>query len=520
MWHVVSRSPFGRPRLTRRPSREIFQGVVALGVLVMVIVGSSLANGAGPSPSFETGTEPFTTLECAHPGTQFARVTSPVREGKYAARFNETASDVWSNGMVRCLAANYNTGETTGNDYYYHLSFFVPAGGISDNLLWELHHPSSLYSLPGCGVAPHAVLIDKGGFVYRLFTGNCNVTVYSTHIVIPIPGLNPYPRNQWVDFVVHIRFQEAATGSVEVYYRTGSNPWPSSPQVVRTGVPTMPYSNASNVHNVRLYMTAGLYPGYSGYTGNDTVYIDDVRRETSLAAAQGGSVAASGGATPAAPAAGNAATTFPVTTNLVSGQQFKAGRTSVPWTAIPSVPVTSVEFWIDGTKKWTDTGAPYQYGSSGSLDLTSLGVGNHTLSLRGTAVDGRTTSMQFTLPGRDTAPTPPAGGSTPAATPAPTQAPASAPAAFTVTSNIFDGQHFKAKAASLAWTAATSAAAKSVEFWVDGVYKSTDSTAPYQYGATGVLDLASLSAGSHTLLLKATAADGRTASVQYTVVLG
>jgi hypothetical protein len=226
-------------------------------------------------------------MECAHPSTQYARVTSPVREGQYSARINETPADVWANGSVRCLVGNYHSGETVGDDYYYRLSIFIPSAGISRNLIWELHHPASLYNIsPGCSVAPHALITDGTRLRYRLFAGNCRGSGYTTQVNINLPGLNPYPRNVWIDFVFHIKFEESATGLLQIYYRTGSKRWPRKPAVTRTKVPTMPYSNANNVHGVRLYTLLGLYAGYPNYSGNDTIYIDDVRRETSLAVAE------------------------------------------------------------------------------------------------------------------------------------------------------------------------------------------------------------------------------------------
>jgi hypothetical protein len=271
-------------------------------MLLTAAVGASIATGAGTATTFESGTEPFPNVECPHPAMQFERVTSPVREGRYAARFSVTADDVWANGSVRCMVGNYHSGETVGGDYYYRLSIFIPSAGLSRNLIWELHHPQSLYSISGpCSVAPHALLTDGTRLVYRLFAGNCIGSRYSTQLVVSLPHLNPYPRDVWIDFVFHIKFEESPTGLVEIYYRTGSKRWPAKPLVVRRKVPTMPYSDANDVHGVQLYMMLGLYPGYAGYTGNDSIYIDDVRRETSLAAAErtGGS-AAGGGRSPAA----------------------------------------------------------------------------------------------------------------------------------------------------------------------------------------------------------------------------
>jgi len=271
--------------------------MVLLVALLVAAVGSSVAAGAQTSTTFESGTEPFANVECPHPATQFARVTSPVREGRYAARFSETSADVWGNGSVRCMVGNYHSGESAGDNYYYHLSIFIPDSGLSRNLIWELHHPVSLYSIsPACSVAPHALVSDGTRLVYRLFAGNCDGNRYSTQLVLGLPRLNPYPRNVWIDFVFHIKFAESPTGLVEIYYRTGSHRWPARPVVARSRVPTMPYSNANNVHGVGLYMMLGLYPGYAGYSANDSIYIDDVRRETSLAAAEraGGSGAGGG----------------------------------------------------------------------------------------------------------------------------------------------------------------------------------------------------------------------------------
>ena len=273
------------------------RSVAVLTVAAALAVGLAVSARAGMSHStFEAGTDPFPNVECPNPDSQFQRVRSPVREGEYAAKFSETAADVWLNGSVRCLVGNYNSGETVGDNYFYRLSIFIPASGLSRNLIWELHHPYSLYSIsPACSVAPHALFTDGTQLLYRLFAGNCRGSSWATQLVLPIPHLNPYPRNVWIDFVFHIRFEESASGLVEIYYRTGSKRWPVKPLLVRSKVPTMPYSDANGVHGVKLYTMLGLYPGYSDYSGSDSLYIDDVRRETSLGAAErGGGTTSSG----------------------------------------------------------------------------------------------------------------------------------------------------------------------------------------------------------------------------------
>ena len=236
------------------------------------------ASGIDLRLDFETGdTSQFSGLECPDPRSQLevygdgSGYPSP-RQGRYAARFSETARDVWAgNGLVRCLAARYDTGESAGDDYYYAFSVAVPASGLGDNLLWELHHPGSLYRLPGCGVAPLALIAKSGGLRFRIATGNCTVgSGYSYWDPdISIPGLAAAPRATWVDLVVHVTFSES-DGSVEVWHRSGAGPFPLAPQLARHGIPTLPYADSAGVRGVSLYTELGLYTGSTAYSGSDT----------------------------------------------------------------------------------------------------------------------------------------------------------------------------------------------------------------------------------------------------------
>lgn len=299
-----------------------------------LILGLSVT-GARASTSIDYGWETgdnsqFSGLECAHPSTQFQVVTSPVRDGRYAARVSETANDVWNNGQVRCLDAAYGTGESTGSDYYFGLSMFIPAGGLTDNLIWELHQPYELYSIPGCGVAPFAILVRNGVLEFRAVGGDCIVGSRFTYwdSDIPFPNLNPYPKNKWIDFVIHINFQESNTGTVQVWGRTAGDPWTASPQIQRTNIPTMPFCSAQNVHNVKLYTTMGLYPGYAGYNASDTVYLDSYRRGTSF-----GDVAPGGDSTTAAATA--------ATTTTASTTAAAATTTTTPTPAASRTTTTT-----------------------------------------------------------------------------------------------------------------------------------------------------------------------------------
>jgi Polysaccharide lyase len=232
---------------------------------------------------WETGdNSQYGELECAHPSTQFAVVTSPVRQGRYAARFSEKADDVWLNGQVRCLDPLYNTSESSGDDYYYGFSVYFPKA-ISDNLIWELHAPYSLYSVSEiCSIAPFAVHVRNGSLDFRIATGNCDGRWTHWEPNIVIPGLRKVPVQTWIDFAIRIKFTESGTGVVQLYTRVGNRRWPARPQVSRAGIPTMPYSNGAGVHDVKLYMLVGLYPGYAGYSGEDTIHFDHVVRGSRL----------------------------------------------------------------------------------------------------------------------------------------------------------------------------------------------------------------------------------------------
>jgi hypothetical protein len=237
------------------------------------------------SLDWESGTNSaFSSLECAHPETQFAIVRSPVRSGRYAARFSETPADKWLNGQVRCLDGAYDTGESIGDNYYFGFSIYIPRPGLSTNLVWELHHPHELYSIPGCGVAPFALLVEHGNITFRALGGDCQVGKgprWKPDTVLQ--NVSPYRVNTWVDIVIHIRFQEGTSGAVEVWSRKASHTWTARPQISRSNISTMPYCSARGVKNVKLYTELGLYPGTANYQHSDMIYIDGYQRGTSFA---------------------------------------------------------------------------------------------------------------------------------------------------------------------------------------------------------------------------------------------
>jgi hypothetical protein len=88
---------------------------------------------------------------------------------------------------------------------------------------------------------------------------------------------------------------------------------------------------------------------------------------------------------------------FTVSSNIANGATLSG---SVKWTATPSgATATKITFSIDGSAKWSDTTAPFQFNGdpNGALDTQTLSAGSHALSVTASASDGRTASTSSTV---------------------------------------------------------------------------------------------------------------------------
>ena len=240
---------------------------------------------------------PFNAFECGDVAQQFRLDPSITRGGQPSARFEERPGDVWTeNGTIRCLAADYNSGEQNGDDFYYGFSLYEPRGAVNaGNLIWELHQAESLYRYQACSVAPYAVQFERTrggseGLYFRVDGGNCNPSRGWTllHPGIPLQGLVPIPRDTWIDLMVHIRFSEAPTGVVEVWDRIAGQPWQPQPSIALRNISTVPHCDVCGVHDSPLYTELGLYNGSSSTAVDSIVYLDGYRRGTTLAVVRRG----------------------------------------------------------------------------------------------------------------------------------------------------------------------------------------------------------------------------------------
>ena len=102
-----------------------------------------------------------------------------------------------------------------------------------------------------------------------------------------------------------------------------------------------------------------------------------------------------------------AATAVTVTSSIVTGQQLSG---TISWTAsVNGGTASSVEFWIDGSNRWTEFYAPYQFNGDpdGRLATTTLTNGGHVLTVIARTSSGGSTSATANVTiANGTAPTP------------------------------------------------------------------------------------------------------------------
>lgn len=102
--------------------------------------------------------------------------------------------------------------------------------------------------------------------------------------------------------------------------------------------------------------------------------------------------------------------TFSVTSTIPNGATL---TTPITWEAKASVPVTKVDFSIDGVRRWTENAAPYVFTGDGNmLNPATMSAGTHVLSVVATAADGTTASSSATVTIVTVTPPPPPATST------------------------------------------------------------------------------------------------------------
>ncbi|MBE3561638.1 MAG: heparin lyase I family protein [Ktedonobacteraceae bacterium] len=149
-------------------------------------------------------------------------VTSPVRQGKYAAKFTVNPGGSGENERAEVSATQQMTGGYAGQEWYYSWSTYIPSnpnkatgwGPWTDITQWmDMRHncspPLQVAIRPGNGSSPYLALVN---IINNQDSGNCSASVNQDYV------LGNLLYDQWMDFTVHIKWSEdPQTGFIEAW---------------------------------------------------------------------------------------------------------------------------------------------------------------------------------------------------------------------------------------------------------------------------------------------------------------
>lgn len=166
---------------------------------------------------FETGDWSGWNKECKY-SYSCQIVTSPVRRGNYAARFEVRYGD-WRYGDSRSEVARYGKYDTMGSDYWYGFSVYVyPSWQDSDyrSVLAQWH-----------GTRDNGEVSRSPPLSLRFIDGDFWVRIIhsSERIQTSNDGTNVYPyisneyaqKGVWHDFIFHVKWSYQSDGYLEVW---------------------------------------------------------------------------------------------------------------------------------------------------------------------------------------------------------------------------------------------------------------------------------------------------------------
>jgi hypothetical protein len=210
---------------------------------------------------------------------QFAIVSDPVRQGNFAARFTVRPGDRFgSTSGERSEVLYTGDHEVEGDDVWYAWSTLFPSdwktpSGWAYFTQWHSSYP----------VSPPISFNMKGERIQvNVFAGAVDTGAAGFKAAYPVT--DALERGVWNDFVVHIVWSSTA-GSIQVWHRTGSNPFELN--VDAAGIPNMQTVQGVVSSN---YVKMGFYRNDEPSLTN-VVYQDGFSRATTpqaLAPAFGG----------------------------------------------------------------------------------------------------------------------------------------------------------------------------------------------------------------------------------------
>jgi hypothetical protein len=264
---------------------------------------------------------------------QLQIVTSPVRQGRYAAKFIVNPGDQYGGSSGERALLRFGDSrcscESEGEDFYYSWSTLFPTEWATPPgwaQILEFHGDSRFLLAPiRFNAAGDSLTVD-------MTTGQC-ASAGQCAYMRNTPVLSTLSKGKWNDFILHVRWTKGSNGVVEVWHRLeGSSSWR---EVVNlSGIPTLPWLSGQTDPTV--YILYGLYTG-SGSTAR-SLYGDAFSRATSFDEAAS--------VLPAAPAPTPVSAPAPVSTPTPVSAPAPA-QPSLPappaTTAAPSIPPVATQ---------------------------------------------------------------------------------------------------------------------------------------------------------------------------------
>ncbi len=268
---------------------------------------------------WETGnTNQWYGLGLANPA-QYATVTWPVAQGKYAGKFTVRPGDVYAGGE-RCevmmwtsrsyYPQNYYSQEVPGKQYFYGWSTQFPNGWVTPPgfciFMQFQQRANSLNPAISFNVYKESIQVNfNTGHVSGTAASHTTSFAYMpTYNSKACPTItNSLARGKWHDFIVDVKYAPDNTGIFEVWHRVrGSGDFKMV--VIYRGVPTETWTTdpgtflkegvytkykQGNVYGYvpNIYVKLGLYrPVVSGNKITNTLYHDNWFRTNTFANAR------------------------------------------------------------------------------------------------------------------------------------------------------------------------------------------------------------------------------------------
>ena len=148
----------------------------------------------------------------------FSLVTNPVRQGKYAGKFIIDSGSTIGGERTEVVSFNpphWNGDIGNGNDFYYAFSVYIPNNYTYQNnwqVFWQVHS-ANYQSNPEVSLSMQD---DTGRVFLGLHGGACNPS--PPPLEQPFMGVY-FTKEEWHDWIVHVKWSQTNTGMVEVYHK-------------------------------------------------------------------------------------------------------------------------------------------------------------------------------------------------------------------------------------------------------------------------------------------------------------